>query len=285
MTFVGKLLVVLQLVMSLCFMAMAGTVFTRQNAWNKQYDEQVAQNKIIEDGAKQTAQELSAMKEEKEKNEKLLNDQVAKLDRDLKAANDTLALKESDYQREVVQKETHKAQAQINEDEADIRRDEALTQMQINDKLNTQLNLKNKEMQGLEKTLFDFRVDRKKLVDRYNAMLESVALFKKALAANGLQTDPKAYAQAQAPPPVVDGEVKETLQKAGVEFVEISIGSDDGMKVGTILFVYRGGEGQRNKYLGEIRIQEVVPDKAVGVVVTRAKNGQIEKGDYVTTKL
>lgn len=285
MTFVGKLLVVLQLVMSLCFMAMAGTVFTRQNAWNKQYDDQVAQNKIIEDGAKQTAQELSSMKEEKEKNEKLLNDQVSKLDRDLKAANDTLALKESDYQREVVQKETHKAQAQINEDEAEIRRDEALTQMQINDKLNTQLNLKNKELQGLEKTLFDFRVDRKKLVDRYNAMLDSVALFKKALAANGLQTDPKAYAQAQAPPPVVDGVVKETLQKAGVELVEISIGSDDGMKVGTILFVYRGGDGQRNKYLGEIRIQEVVPDMAVGVVVMRAKNGQIEKGDYVTTKL
>ena len=110
-------------------------------------------------------------------------------------------------------------------------------------------------------------------------------MFKKALAANGLETDPKAYAQAQAPPPVVDGEVMDTRKTQGRDLVEISIGSDDGLRKGTRLFIYRGGEGQRSKYIGEIRLTLVVPDKAVGVVVDRAKNGQIEKGDYVTTKL
>ena len=33
MTFVGKLLVIIQLVLSICFMALAGAVFTRHTQW------------------------------------------------------------------------------------------------------------------------------------------------------------------------------------------------------------------------------------------------------------
>ena len=43
--------------------------------------------------------------------------------------------------------------------------------------------------------------------------------------------------------------------------------------------------GVQNKYLGEIRLKLVTADRAVGVVVDRAKNGVIEREDYVTTKL
>ena len=92
----------------------------------------------------------------------------------------------------------------------------------------------------------------------------------------------------QQPPPVVEGVVMDARKSArqGTEFVEISLGSDDGLAKGHSLFVYRGANGgDRGKYLGKIEIVYVTPDKAVGTVVERAKNGVIQKGDNVTSKL
>ena len=285
MTFVGKLLVVIQLVMSICFMALAGAVFSRQDAWNKQYDAAMAENKTIEEGAAITEKNSSDLKTKTTAEIKSLKGQLANQISSSKTLDVDLAGRKADVQRLTTQVVTHETQATINAEEADIRRDESIKQIAINDKLHTQLNSKTKELEGLQKNIFDMTVRAKKIAERYNDMLAAVALFKKALAANGLETDPKAYAQAQAPPPVVDGEVKDTRKTSGRDLVEVSIGSDDGVKEGTVLFVFRSGEGERDKYLGEIRLELVYPDKAVGSVINKAKNGQMQKGDHVTTKL
>jgi len=66
------------------------------------------------------------------------------------------------------------------------------------------------------------------------------------------------------------------------------LGSDDGLSKGHQLFVYRFGtieNGNRPKYLGKIELVYVDPDKAVGTVIDAAKNGVIEKGDHVNSKL
>ena len=43
--------------------------------------------------------------------------------------------------------------------------------------------------------------------------------------------------------------------------------------------------GQRAKFLGMIRIVKTYPDKAVGEVIEGTRNGVIQKGDNVTTKI
>ena len=59
--------------------------------------------------------------------------------------------------------------------------------------------------------------------------------------------------------------------------------ADAGLAKGHELFVYRSdGKG---KYLGKIRLDYVDYKTAVGVVVQSTKNGQIQVGDNVTTKL
>jgi hypothetical protein len=74
-----------------------------------------------------------------------------------------------------------------------------------------------------------------------------------------------------------------TNDKSGVELVEITLGSDDGLAVGHELYVYRnGGQG---KYLGQIRIVHLEPDRAVGRVLPETKNGVIERDDNVSTRL
>ncbi len=69
----------------------------------------------------------------------------------------------------------------------------------------------------------------------------------------------------------------------GQELVEIDMGSDVGLAKGHKLFVYRAdGKG---KYLGTIRLEMVDYRTAVGVVISSTKNGEIRRGDNVTTKL
>jgi hypothetical protein len=46
------------------------------------------------------------------------------------------------------------------------------------------------------------------------------------------------------------------------------------------LIIFRGA-----KYICEIEVTEVYPDVSVGRVIEETRNGNIERGDNVTTKL
>ena len=286
MTFVGKLLVIIQLVLSICFMVLAGAVFTRHMTWMQSAkDLQVTVDNGIADYNKLDA----------EKN-KIIKDLEAVVAQVRNEATDSkaelrLALNEIENQKILIDTQktglnTQQALASISGDEAKIRREEALSGRRINEQLNAALNNQNQRVRQLEDELFNKEVGARSLEERYNVMLASLATLRKVLVANQLDPDPNKYARKLAPPPLVMGKVLDT-KKSGRgtsrQLIEISIGSDDGVTEGNVLFVYRIGE--QNKYLGQIRLELVTPDRAVGVVVERAKNGVIEREDYVTTKL
>ena len=61
-----------------------------------------------------------------------------------------------------------------------------------------------------------------------------------------------------------------------------------GLKKGHEMSVIRTGlnkPGQQPKFLCKILILNTTPDKAVGEVIEGTRNGVIQKGDNVTTKL
>ena len=62
--------------------------------------------------------------------------------------------------------------------------------------------------------------------------------------------------------------------------VEVSIGKDDGVRVGDKLDVYRGGQ-----YIGRINITRSEDDKAVGEILPTYSRGFILKGDRVDSRL
>lgn len=286
MTFVGKLLVIVQLVLSICFMMLAGAVFTRHMTWKDkatEYQEQVASRDT----------EYTSLKAETDKLIKDLEADVARVTNDATDAKAELRLAQDEIENQKILIDTQKTElntqqalAAISGDEAKIRREEALSARRINEQLNTALNDQNQKVRQLEDELFNKEVDAKSLTDRYNTLLKTMVTYRKVLVANQLDPDPNKYARKLAPPPLVMGKVLDTKKSgsgATRQLVEISIGSDDGLIKGNTLYVYRTGE--QNKYLGEIRLELVTADKAVGVVIERAKNGIIEKEDYVTTKL
>jgi hypothetical protein len=78
-------------------------------------------------------------------------------------------------------------------------------------------------------------------------------------------------------PPRVDG----IVTKVGDEsLIEVSIGSDDGLRKGHTLEVYRN-----NAYLGRVEVMQLEPDRAVCKIIPAYRKGIIKRGDRVATKL
>ena len=280
MTFVGKLLVIIQLVLSICFMVLAGAVFTRHMTWM-----QVTVDNGIADYNKLEAEKNKIIKD--------LEAVVAQVKNDATDAKAELRLAQNEIENQKILIDTQKTElntqqalATISGDEAKIRREEALSGRRINEQLNTALNNQNQRVRQLEDELFNREVGAKSLEEKYNTLLPQLATLRKVLVANQLDPDPNKYARKLAPPPLVMGRVLDTKQSGrgtSRQLIEVSIGSDDGLTEGNMLYVYRVGE--QNKYLGQIKLELVTPDRAVGVVVGPEKNGVIEREDYVTTKL
>lgn len=80
--------------------------------------------------------------------------------------------------------------------------------------------------------------------------------------------------------PSVRGVVSAMHRSAGNQLIEITVGADDGLKRGHTIEVFRG-----ERYLGRAEIIRTEPDRAVGRVLRRFQQGQIQEGDDVATKL
>jgi hypothetical protein len=285
MTFIGKLLVIIQFVLTLCFMALAGAVFTSQANWKE--TAAGLETRIQQD-------EHDHQREMEEKNKEidgLKKDLVAAKSGEEDARNENVTLQQqleqqkTEVDRMKVQVNTQESLATIAGNEATIRRDEALLHRRINEGLNQAQNSLNAQVSQLEDENFNQAVELKDIAARYNELLRTAGAYRRLLAANGFETDPRKIDRDLSPVPLVHGEVlnAEKARQGGREYIEVSIGSDDGLAEGATLYVYRSGE--RAQYLGEIKLTLVHPDKAVGIVVEKAKNGVIERKDHVTTKL
>ena len=288
MSFLGKLLVGLQLFLSIVFLIFAGAIFSTQKNWKAtkeagdvlyskldvDFKQLQAEHEALKNRSARELQAEQTRAANAEGQVKLLKDQLDSSDKELVAAKTA-----RDDQREL---------AKVAVEEARQRREEALLQRGINNDLQKLLNEKNDRVKALEDVKFNLLVAEKTLQDKHSKLLSDLALMQKIIAANRLSTDPQSVVGLQTPPPAVDGEVLETKRGArnGSDLIEISIGSDDGLAEGHTLSVYRPQTAERAaKYLGDIKLVYVTPDRAVGTVILRAKNGVIERGDNVTSKL
>ncbi len=61
--------------------------------------------------------------------------------------------------------------------------------------------------------------------------------------------------------------------------IEVSLGSDDGLREGHTLEVFRG-----SKYLGRVQVLHATTDRAVGKIIPGFKKGIIQKDDDVATR-
>ena len=279
---VAKTLIVLQLVFSLCFMCFAGAVYTFQKGWR---DKAEAAARQVGDLQKNLADQQQARADEKNKLEadkKLLEDaagtaraQINQLTVDLEQSTARLAAAEQE-------RDKHLADLLVSQQEAQARITETTAARSEINTLRDQLN------QGiaLRRTLEDQKLDQQGKIDeaaeREQQMLKEIGRLRDLCRVN--RVDPNEAYAGPVPAAItrVDGLVRQSRKNASrsAELVEISIGSDDGIATKMKLIVFRG-----SRYICEIEITDVYPDMAVGRVIEETRNGSIERGDNVTTKL
>jgi hypothetical protein len=274
--------------MSVVFMAFAGAVYTAHTSWKDQaagLDEQVSSlQREVSDNQASAQRQIDALTQERDaatQRAEAAEGRGAQLIAQL-------ANEQQKNNRLELELKAQTGLADAKSTEASFRDEEAQRQRIAYQTLRTQLNELAGQLRDTQDELFAKELERQAMADRYDTLLAESADLKKILRLNDLPSDPSAYASLAEPPPPVEGLVVATKKDKTnrTEFVEVSIGSDDGLQKGHELDVFRGASsGSRSQYLGRIRIVYLTPDRAVGQVIESARNGIIERGDNVTTKL
>lgn len=290
MHFVGKILVVLQLILSIFFMAFAGVVYNAQMKWR---DDSLKQRDLVTKMTKErdvVAADLARVKTE-------MADKVNVADQKrlvVEAENKTLKEAKSQVQKELddmqLAQKTSSQQAKIAGEEAEARHEESGSLRLI---IADQAKARDAEFAArikLEDQVHSLQLDLDSAKLKNRDLLQNYSLAQQALSAAGITADVKELAARKSPPPVVEGiiqEIKKGKRQGASELVEISLGSDMGLQKGHEMTVYRTGlnGAQRAKFLAKIVIVDTRPDKAIGQVIESTRNGVIQKGDNVTTKL
>lgn len=285
MSTVGKVLIVAQIGFSILLMAFAAGVSSVQTNWK-------AREKIARDdlGKAKSALATTQSTLEKERTDRATEKKALQNAAD-KARGEAAASTTKNKQLQVqltqarTELENTRAEADIAGQEARARRDEAVSLRDINAQLHQsrdQLITQNREQAD---KIVSLDQSSKNMVAKHNDLLNQFAVLQKFIRVKGFNPDPKELAGLVEPPPVLETVVNAVKKgsRNGQELVEIDMGSDVGLAKGHKLYVYRA-DG-RGKYLGTIRLEMVDYRTAVGVLIQTTKNGEIRRGDNVTTKL
>lgn len=281
MTFLGKVLVFLHLVLSVFFMAFAGAVYTAQTNWRNETDKTKKALSDANSRAQADQAALNSQLEVKTRDLTALQNEKVNLEGQVKTLTDENARLDGDNKNLKVAFDNERVIAELNSQESDERVKETQIQRARNSELNKSRDEKVSELNDLRDKHFALGVKLEQTTQRYEQLLKDVAVMRAFLASKNLPTEVRKMTTAAAPPPSVDGKVLEARKESRGSrvLVEISLGSDDGLFPDNTLSVIRDG-----KYLGKIRLDSVGPDRSVGVVVELTPNSKIQKDDNVSTR-
>ena len=122
---------------------------------------------------------------------------------------------------------------------------------------------KKPELEGVERNLREREAQLIAEINKYKRVTDVLGV------------NPNIPVEAIAPP--LDGIVTAVGDK---NLIELSLGSDDGLRVGHTVQVFRD-----NNYLGSAVVLKTDPDRAVAQVDDKSQRGLIKVGDRVATKL
>lgn len=274
----GAILVFANLVMSLMFMALAMCVYATHRNWKDLVNNPQSGLKVQVENARRQNQALEDQRTEVQNT--LLHERAAR-----QAAIAALETRDRALEQDFARKDKELTDLQAQK----------ATWLQTVE--STQQSLKNMkdEVEQVRTTMARTRADRDSqydravsLNDRLNQLLIEYDLLKKQ--AEGLRgqvgrmsilLDKHGVNEFDSPvdtPPPRDGIV--TAVRQG-RFVEISLGEDEGLRVGHRLDVYRDG----GVYLGRIRLTKTDKDRSVGEVIPQFRKGVIQESDRVITKI
>lgn len=290
MTFVGKVLVVVNVFLTIAVAIFAAGVHSVQTNWKteaekrqKDFEAADALNKkwkvtYDEARAKWEKEELLPLRK------KVTEIEGNQLDKKIQQANDDAltalrgSLSASAAERDLLKSKIDSLKQQNSA------LDKALKQLHVR---------QDQLVKNIAATLDELYEEKRKNRDverRYNRLVKLHAAAVATLVANEIDIDLEKAANLTVPPKPAEGIVVDVVQgnRERATLVEISVGRDDGVTRGQSLFIYRIGKdpaGKDSKYLGKVKVVFVTADRAVATLVDDARNGDIKEGDNVSEKL
>jgi hypothetical protein len=283
MTLLGKIFTVLIFIMSVLFMGFSVMVFATHKNWkmlvtNREPTEKYPKG-LVPRLEEQVEANTSLRKELEELQNQLAVEQAAR-----RHAIGTLEQKLADARHDLSEKEAELRDLRSEKVRVDDSLNEALAEVKFATEQVKQLREDIRTVRADRDQQFDTVVQ---LTDRLNAargleqnleerrqsLLADLARYKKVMDRVGLSPDTNIDGIA----PQLDGVITAVGEK---NLIEVSLGWDDGLRVGHRLEVFRD-----NTYLGHATVLKTDPDRAVAKVDEKSQRGLIKVQDRVATKL
>ena len=281
MTFLGKIFTVLIFVMSLVFMAFAVAVSATHKNWKVLVTNDtpgslglVQQLQIAERNNKDLDVELGRLKAKLAAEEAARRSAISVLQTKFEDVALRLNQKEAELQNQLSTQS--KAAEALRTAEANV---EALRNEVAGLRVEIQTAQRDRDEQfakvvDLTDKLHAARGLQQKLEDRQKQLVADISNCKRIMDKHGLRPD----AETEHLPVLgLDGVV---LRVAGNNLILVSLGEDDGLKIGHRLELTRGSD-----YLGYAIVEKTEPDRAVARVDSKSQKGMVKENDRVTTKL
>lgn len=283
MTYVGKILVIVIMVFAILFLAFSVVVFTTEMNWKTQVDtlkvevqnlktqKSSLQNDVISQKSNVVGCEDELKKARTEFGTKL---------KDLTDQN-TRRLAEVTSQRVAV--EVAIQQVKKSQDEAEARIAEANILRENLQKVQLQSNEFKLQKTDLDQKILLLQKDLEVAQNNNKNLRERVTLLSGAMRKANLSDDIESLRGNVEPPPQVEGEVVNI--SANNQVIEISLGSNDGLKVGQEFFLY--SVKPTPEYLGKVKITQTDVQQSVARVIggKTIHGKKIQRGDHVTSKI
>lgn len=280
MTLLGKIFVVLIFIMSLVFMSFSVMVYATHRNWKMIVTNTTPTEKDplglesqLEDSKnanRQQRMELEKMKNELAIERAARREALARLEARATQLNDQLVQKQAEYVAlmarsgeaiETVDTTTQTAK-RLKDEVAMLRSQVTQTRLDRDQQLARVVELTDgiHQMRG---NLGRLKTTNGELLARVNKM-------KQVLDAHGLPE----VLRPDIPPPL-EGLVTDIARD---KYIEVSIGSDDGLLVGHELNVTREGT-----FLGRAVVRKTNTDRSVGELMDEYRKGRVQRGDFVKT--
>lgn len=273
MNLMGKILTLLIFFMSICFLVVAVMVGAAHQNWQQAAADSKARADVAE-------AQLNEIRNQSGNKQKLLAAekfsramQLAQLESQLKVAQEAFEEKEEILRKEIETSsqrlaaldQAEKRLAQQDAEVADLK--------SRNSKLIDEIAQKFAMVQNLTNEKFELTNQLSTLDELNKDLSENLAVKQRVMEANGLDDT----ALTDHIPPRLDALVLR-INEAG-NLVAISAGTDDGLRQGHVLDIYRG-----DRFVGKATVKRADHDVSVAETNKDFMQDRVREGDHVTSK-
>ncbi len=290
MTLLGKIFTMLIFVLSLVFMTISVMVYATQKNWRNVvlnprpgeagYDEKYDtglkyQLQDLRDTADRLRSELQQMESQTQMERAARRETLQRLQTQLASARTELQAKESEFQSKLADKIAIDQELGVANERLTALTNEVQTLRDENRQVREDRDDQFEQVVELASNLHNVEGMLRTLEERRDQLALQYTEMKRQMDARGISvSDPI----DNIPPRDLDGVVTKISTK-NQYYIEISLGSDDGIRVGHQLDVYRN-----NSYLGKVIIRFTDYNHAVAEIIKDYQKGQVKEGDSVTTR-